>query len=144
MVHPVRGEKVATTFLTRRSTVPAMICLSRAIPVPLFFTSSQAGDFETGPGLLETPESNPVRAIYTYRQAEVHPGTIVILRLINLQRSSRYATWRSFLKRPKMVRTCSGWTEIGAHLTNGKNRPIVDADASPTETDVIHVMSLMH
>ena len=45
-------------------------------PVPILFTSSQAGDVETGTSLLETPKSNPIRAIYEYRQAQIHPKTI--------------------------------------------------------------------
>ncbi|HHH27048.1 MAG TPA: hypothetical protein ENK57_01695 [Polyangiaceae bacterium] len=46
-------------------------------PVPILFTSTQAGDFETGAALLDTPPDNPIRAIYEHRQAQVHPATIL-------------------------------------------------------------------
>ena len=45
-------------------------------PVPILFTSSQTGDVGTGASLLKTPKSNPIRAIYEYRQAQIHPKTI--------------------------------------------------------------------
>ena len=45
-------------------------------PRPILFTSVQVGDFETGTPLLETPENNPVRAIYERGQELKYPDHI--------------------------------------------------------------------
>ena len=45
-------------------------------PRPILFTSQQVGRIHTGKLLLNTPTTNPVRAIYERRQKQVHPDRI--------------------------------------------------------------------
>ncbi len=45
-------------------------------PRPILFTSQQVGLIHTGQSLLNTPKTNPVRAIYEHRQSQVHPERI--------------------------------------------------------------------
>ena len=45
-------------------------------PRPILFTSKKVGQVQTGTTLIKTPKSNPVRAIYEYRQKQIHPEQI--------------------------------------------------------------------
>ena len=47
-----------------------------SFPRPILFTSKKVGQMQTGTSLLDTPKSNPVRAIYKYRQKQIHPDQI--------------------------------------------------------------------